>query len=63
MVQTVKKLSYQDHPGEYHWTYEGRLREIWISNPEGDIIGKATNEAYAELICGALRFYESVPLE
>ena len=57
---TAKKLSYQDRPGEYNWTYPAHAPgQIWISNPEGDIIGKADNAAYAEKICAALQAYDA----
>jgi len=59
MINTVKKLSYQDRRGEYHWTFPAHAEgQIWIANPEGDIIGKADNVAYAEKICAALQAYD-----
>ena len=59
-IQATRKLSYQDRPNEYHWTYPQHAPgEIWISNPEGDIIGKADNEACAEKICAALQAYDA----
>lgn len=63
MTKTSKKLSYQDRPNEYHWTYPSHAAgEIWLANPEGDIIGKAANEAYAEKICAALQAYDQAPI-
>jgi hypothetical protein len=64
MTTARKKLSYQDRPDEYHWTYPPHAPgEIWLANPEGDIIGKAANEAYAEKISAALQAYDAASIE
>jgi hypothetical protein len=53
-------LSYQDRRGEYSWSRPAHAKgQIWIGNPEGDIIGKADNEAWAEKICAALNAYDA----
>ena len=64
MPKPRNKPSYQDRPHEYSWTYPPHASgEIWLANPEGDVIGKAANEPYAEKICAALQRYDAAPLE
>lgn len=54
----MKEYTYKEAKNQYNWHYPHKIRsEIWIANPEGDIIGKATDERHAEEMCAALNAF------